>query len=331
MAKVSIVVPIYNVERYLARCLDSCINQSFKDIEIICVNDGSTDKSPEILRAYANLDSRIKIITKENGGLSSARNVGVEAAQGEYILYVDSDDYISHLLLERVYENSQKNNSDVVVFDYCLCRSNVEERKLLTIEPFADKYVNSTFNADSVDDVAYKYVPASAWIKFYKTDLLKKNSITFDEGLIFEDVSYWAKVFVAARRISYINEPLYSYFVGRDTQIMARNDEKLFDIINIYQIVEDTFKKAGYYEKFKHSIDILMIMDSLKKLSMIKPELKQDLFYAIKALNKDIDYEYYEKDEIFIFERLCARNFKLLNSVANYEEYMRVQKEVTNV
>ena len=106
MVKVSIVVPVYNVERYLARCLDSCLIQTFSDIEIICVNDGSTDSSLEILQAYANLDSRVKIITKDNGGLSSARNVGIENAVGEYILCVDSDDYISSTTIKSFKFNS---------------------------------------------------------------------------------------------------------------------------------------------------------------------------------------------------------------------------------
>lgn len=330
MAKVSIIVPVYNVEKYVSRCLDSCVNQSFEDIEIICVNDGSTDRSLEILEAYARFDSRVKIISKENGGLSSARNVGVEAAQGEYILYVDSDDYISSTTVERVYDNAQKNNSDVVIFDYYWLRAKASERRALTIEPFGNKYVNSTFNADSVDTDAYKYVPVSAWIKLYRTDLLKNNGITFDEGLIYEDISYWAKVFVKAKRISYLNEPLYAYMVGREDQIMARNDEKLFDIIKIYEIVEKEFKASGYFEKYKSSIDILMVMDSLKKLSVIKPELREDLFNALKSLNKTIDYDYYEQDGVFVFEKLSAKNFKLLNTVDNFDEFMKLQKGVFN-
>ena len=330
MAKVSIIVPVYNVERYLARCLDSCINQTFTDIEIICVNDGSTDRSLEILEAYARMDSRVKIITKENGGLSSARNTGVEVAQGEYILYVDSDDYVSSTLVENVYNNAQSNNSDVVIFDYYWLRPNVAERRALTIEPFGNKYVDSTFNADNIDFNDYKFVPVTAWVKLYKTDLLKDNGIIFDEGLIYEDISYWSKVFVNAKRISYLNEPLYAYMVGRPEQIMARNDEKLFDIIKIYEIVENTFKASGYYEKFKPAIDILMIMDSLKKLSSIRHDLRETLYDALKALNKNIDYEYYEREGVFVFEKICAGNFKLLNTTANFEEFNKLQKGVFN-
>lgn len=330
MAKVSIIVPVYNVEKYVARCLDSCINQTFEDLEIICVNDGSTDRSLEILEAYARLDSRVKFVTKGNGGLSSARNTGVEIAQGEYILYVDSDDYISSTTVERVYNNAKQNDSDVVIFDYYCLRTDPRECESLTIEPLGNKYVNSTFNADSVGAEVYKYIPVCAWVKLYRADLLKNNGIIFDEGLLYEDISYWAKVFVKAKRISYFNEPLYAYMVGRNNQIMARNDEKLFDIIKIYEIVEKVFKDSEYFDKYKSSIDILMMMDYLKKLSVIKQELREDLFNVLKSLNKTIDYDYYEQDGVFIFEKLSARNFKLLNTVDNLSEFMKLQKGVFN-
>ncbi len=331
MAKVSIIVPVFNVERYLARCLDSCINQTFEDVEIICVNDGSTDKSADILEAYANLDSRIKIITKENGGLSSARNSALEVAQGEYILFVDSDDYVSSIAVEKLYDKAQSTNSDVIMFDYFWLNSDVTKRRVLTIEAFMGKYVNSLFDASNLPVDMYKFIPVPAWTKFYKTSLIKDNGITFDEGLIYEDIAFWAKIFVKAEKIIYIQEPLYAYFVGRDDQIMARDDEKLFDIIKIYEIVENAFKTAGMYEKFKPAIDLLMIMDFLKKLSSIKPELRESLFFALKNLNKDIDYSYYNGENNANFEKIFANKFKLLNEVESFDEFEKLQKGVFNV
>lgn len=115
MAEVSIIVPVYNVASYLAKCLDSCINQNFTDMEIVCVNDGSTDSSVEILQAYSKFDSRIKIINKKNGGLSSARNAGIAEACGKYIMFVDSDDWISSDAVGKLYKNVEDNNSDVVI------------------------------------------------------------------------------------------------------------------------------------------------------------------------------------------------------------------------
>ena len=113
MAKISVVVPVYNVEAYLERCLDSLINQTLSDIEIICVNDGSTDSSPEKLEEFAKKDSRIKIINQENGGLSAARNTGIEAATGEYIGFVDSDDYVDLDFYEKLYNAATSHNADI--------------------------------------------------------------------------------------------------------------------------------------------------------------------------------------------------------------------------
>ena len=113
--KVSIIVPVYNVEKYLRQCVDSIVNQSLKEIEIICINDGSTDNSLQILEGYAQRDKRIKIINKRNEGLSTARNTGMEYATGEYIGFVDSDDFINEKMYENLYKNAKSNKSDIVM------------------------------------------------------------------------------------------------------------------------------------------------------------------------------------------------------------------------
>ena len=124
MYKLSVIIPVYNVENYLRECLDSIINQTVKDIEIICVDDGSTDSSPDILKEYQNKDSRIRIITKENGGQASARNLGIKEAQGEYIVFIDSDDFIESEMLEnllfKVSEYSKHVIPDIVLDFFCL-------------------------------------------------------------------------------------------------------------------------------------------------------------------------------------------------------------------
>ena len=117
--KISIIIPVYNVEDYLSQCLDSVLSQDFDDFEVICVNDGSTDNSLIILEKYAKLDSRIKIISQINGGLGSARNTGLKHANGEYVMFIDSDDYISEGSLKKIYYNAVSNNSDIVIFEFC--------------------------------------------------------------------------------------------------------------------------------------------------------------------------------------------------------------------
>lgn len=325
MKKVSIIIPVYNVERYLARCIDSCINQTYNNVEIICVNDGSTDGSLNILEHYKILDSRIQIINKENGGLSSARNAGVAASVGDYILFVDSDDFISCDAVEHIVRNAERNSSDVVIFDYFYAHVDRSMRKILTIIEWNDKrYENKSFNLSNVDKSAYLLIPVAAWCKFYRTEYLKENNITFFEGVIFEDVDYNAKVLSKAERITYVNEPLYHYYVGRSDQIMAKNDESLFDVISVYLSAEKTLKQSKSFEKYKASFYLLVMRDLLMKLRIIKPELQEILYNKYKEMNLDIDYEIYEKGNYNQVEKTYASLFKILNQSENYNDFLSV-------
>lgn len=325
MKKVSVIIPVYNVERYLARCIDSCINQTYNNVEIICVNDGSTDGSLNILEHYKILDSRIQIINKENGGLSSARNAGVAASVGDYILFVDSDDFISCDAVEHLVRNAERNSSDVVIFDYFYAHVDRSMRKILTIIEWNDKrYENKSFNLSNVDKSAYLLIPVAAWCKFYRTEYLKENNITFFEGVIFEDVDYNAKVLSKAERITYVNEPLYHYYVGRSDQIMAKNDESLFDVISVYLSAEKTLKQSKSFEKYKASFYLLVMRDLLMKLRIIKPELQEILYNKYKEMNLDIDYEIYEKGNYNQVEKTYASLFKILNQSENYNDFLSV-------
>lgn len=325
MVEVSIIVPVYNVEKYLAKCLDSCINQTFKDLEIICVNDGSTDRSLDILLHYQNLDSRIKIINKDNGGLSSSRNVGVNNAEGKYLLFLDSDDFLSSVAIEHLYKNAQSNSSDVVIFDFFLGHVNPSQRQILTISRWADnRYENKPFNADNIEQDDFLLIPHTAWLKLYRTEFLKQNNITFIEGIIYEDVPYFASVFTKAEKITYLKEPLYHYIIGRDGQIMGKNDETLFDIITVYKEFFAIFKQSSYFEKFKHSLYLLMMRDFLARLRIIRDDLKEKLFVAYKNIDFNIDYDYYDNYCKLESERVCVTFFKILNNTSTYQEFIEV-------
>lgn len=325
MIKVSIIIPVYNVERYLSRCIDSCINQSYTDIEIICINDGSTDRSLQILECYKNLDSRITIINKENGGLSSARNAGVKVAVGKYILFVDSDDFLSCNAVENLVANAEENSSDIVIFDYFYGHVEHSKRYILTIKEWSNKkYQNSPFNIMTADKSAYLFIPVAACCKLYRTEFLKENNITFVEGVIYEDVAYWADIFAKAERITYLNEPLYHYYVGRNNQIMAKNDESLFDVIKVYSYAEKSLKQSPAFDKYKESFYILLMRDFLMKLQVIKPDLKQQLYNKYKEMELNIDYDWYQNGAYNKIEKSYVKLFKLLKESDNFDELVRV-------
>ncbi len=329
MAEVSIIIPVYNVEKFLARCLETVIIQTFKDIEIICVNDGTTDCSLKILEQYAKLDNRIKIINKENGGLSSARNAGVREATGKYLLFVDSDDWISSVTVEKLYNNAEKNNADVVVFNYLMGDSQLKDVRPIVIMEYKDMYKDNPFNIDNMSELSYKEIPVTTWCKFYRTDLVKDN-ILFYEDMIYEDVPFWADVYVRAKRITYLPEFLYYYRTGRSDQITSFSDKRIFDIIKGYQRVQTTLEHFNYWEKYKHAVQLLMMMDLMMKLRMIEPQYRQELFNTYKSLPVEIDFDYYKTQKLLSFEEAGVMLYKKLLDLS-YDEFMEELKKVYNV
>lgn len=205
---VTVVVPIYNVENYLDRCVSSIINQSYDNLEIILVDDGSKDNSPKICDSYEKKDSRIKVIHKKNGGLSDARNKGIDIASGKYICFVDSDDWIECDMIERMYNTIQKDNSNISI-----CRRNRaydDGRKI--IEEYKKYPKNNLF--DNIEGLRYLMsfcgYDMSVCDKMFELQLFE--DIRFPFGKTCEDSFTTYKIFHKASKISYIDEPFYNYF-----------------------------------------------------------------------------------------------------------------------
>lgn len=211
---ISVIVPIYKVEKYLKKCIDSIINQTYKNLEIILVDDGSPDNCPKICDEYANQDSRVRVIHKENGGLSDARNAGMEAATGECILFVDSDDWIKPRMIEDMHCRMIEDNSDLVSSGVIWVDENGDEIRTVTVNE------NCIFNSEQamaalINDGKLKQ---HVWNKLYKADLIK--NIPFDKGKYHEDV-YWSyKAIGEAQRVS-IEKNSYYYYVQRSESIMG--------------------------------------------------------------------------------------------------------------
>lgn len=200
--KVSVIVPVYNVERYLGKCLKSLIQQSLKDIEIICINDGSTDKSLEILHKFAKLDSRIVIINKENEGQSVARNIGVKAARGEFIGFVDSDDWVDTNYYEKLYNAAKNTNSDIACAGFKRCgkikssiRKSYKQQKIYT-------EITDKLDADKLPQDNF------VWNKIYKRD---KWDFTFTQGRCYEDVAVMIQILYHYKQMVTVPKTYYNY------------------------------------------------------------------------------------------------------------------------
>lgn len=211
---ISVIVPVYNVEKYLEKCIKSITNQTYHNLEIILVNDGSQDKSGKICDFWAQKDSRIKVIHKENGGLSDARNVGIKIATGEYIGFVDSDDYINPNFYEILMTNMNRYKADISA---CSIRKFSEEEVLdesLSLNEKVYTFITEEALSDLIDE---NILNQTVWNKLYKREVI--NDIYFEFGKIHEDVFWTYQVFGNAKKVVYINQELY-YYLQRSGSIM---------------------------------------------------------------------------------------------------------------
>lgn len=216
---ITIILPIYNVEKYLEESLRSILNQSYKDYELIVVDDGSTDKSLDILNKYKSKFNKIKIFTKDNRGVSEARNLALSHAKGDYILFVDSDDFLKKDMVEKMVLKAKESQSDIVISNYCLYYEENKFYKALTDMPKA-----ITYSSFQVIDMILKYkFQGQLWNKLFKYSFLKENNFTFEEGRYIQDIFPVFKVISKAKKITYIDDELYFYRQREGSTVHKRN------------------------------------------------------------------------------------------------------------
>lgn len=228
MPKLSIIVPIYNVEKYLARCIESILNQTFKDFELILVNDGSTDNCRKICEEYKKKDSRIIIVDKKNAGLSSARNLGLDTSNGEYIGFVDSDDFIDVNMYEILLNIINTNDSDIVICDYYkINEDNIKKYEKVKLKN-KDIRVENINNFDSIEKVltvGEKFIIACN--KIYKRSLF--DNLRYKEGVIYEDEFLAHRILYKCSKVSVINQALYYYVQRKGSIVNSEFSSKKFD------------------------------------------------------------------------------------------------------
>lgn len=213
---ISIIVPIYNVERYLERCVDSLRNQTYASIEIILVDDGSKDGCPEICDEYVRKDKRIKVIHKQNGGLSDARNAGLNEASGKYVMYVDSDDYVETDACERLIAGMDE-GVDIVIGAYCEITNGVSAIKRHSNLVDGMRYSAKEYMLRAIEKNEW-YAPA--WLNLYDKDFLLKNQLYYKVGRYYEDTEILPRLFLAAQDVVYIDYAFYNYEI-RENSIMT--------------------------------------------------------------------------------------------------------------
>lgn len=262
MPKVSVIVPVYNVEKYISKCLDTLVNQTLDDIEIIIVNDGSKDKSKEIIKKYEIKNSqKIKYYEKENGGLSDARNYGMKYANGEYIAFLDSDDYVELDMYEKMYEIAKKENSDMVECNF------IWEYPNKTRDDIGEIYNNKKEMIEKIRVVA--------WNKLIKKEIVEKSKVSFPVGFRYEDVEFTYKLIPYLNKVSFIKKPLVHY-IQRENSISNMQNEKTKEIFEVLDNVLRFYKENNFYEEYKNELEYVytryLLCSSL--LRMVKIEDK---------------------------------------------------------
>ncbi len=300
---ISVIIPVYNDEEYLHVCINSVINQTYKDLEIICVDDDSSDSSYEILKYFANKDSRIKILKNEtNKGLGFNRNRGLEVANGKYVSFLDSDDWISPTTLEKAFICAEKNNLDFLMYKSIVYYEDSQSfgmEKYYDME-FMDKWENKVFNHWELDKTKLFSIPVAAWNKLYLKSFLDENNIRFpNENLIHEDNPFYCKLITSAKRISVLNEYLHNRR-RRDGSIMTWSNERLFDNIDIvYKILDVFLENPKLYEYYKQEVLFYIFITVLDaKYEQIDEKYKEQFFEAVVNVYNNFINNYGLYDDI---------------------------------
>jgi len=303
MSKISIIVPIYNVEEYLEKCIKSILNQSFKEFELILVDDGSPDKCGEICDNYLNLDNRVKVIHKENGGLSSARNAGLKIANGEYVAFVDSDDWIEDIMYEKLYNIIQKNNADIAQCKYLKAfdeniQSTLDNNVNIEIIRNFDA-LNNLYNERYIETVV-------TWNKLYKRSLF--NGIEFPNGKINEDEFTTHKLLYKANKIILYDKEMYYYRQTPNSIMNNKFNLKRFDLL-------EALKERLYF--FKNINDKALYRKTLKRYIWVLKEyyFKSEKQFNDKKILKKLKMEYNSKFNEYLKNDQANFKEKIMDSI----------------
>ena len=279
--KVSVIIPVYNTEKYLRQCLDSVVNQTLKDIEIICVDDGSTDGSLDILREYESKDSRVKVLTQKNLFAGVARNTGIKVASGEYLFFLDSDDYCDHNLLMLSVNKADALQTDIVVFDH-FCFDEIsekkEKRKDIYFVSLSDKM--KTFSRQDIPNRIMSSVNPVPWNKLIRRDFIAKYGLHFEALSSTNDITFSALCAACASKITYIEKPLLYYRVNLSSSITSGKKYKLDNVITALLQTYNQAKKLPFFTEIFASIQYFFISNLYYALTRYAGKKNEQLYQA---------------------------------------------------
>lgn len=308
--KISIIIPVYNVEKYIRQCIDSVLDQTFKDFELILVDDGSTDNSGEILDEYGKKDSRVIAIHKKNEGCPAARNDGLKAGQGDYIYLMDSDDYLEPDTLEAMYESAVKNDADVVIADHYEFKQDGQQK---VVRLFSKEFV--TDDPKIISDLQntvlyYCYSPyftpeskglglAAPWTKLVRSELILNNNLLFDPDVkgIFDDGLFALNVFEYAKKVTYIQKLTYHYRILPGSLIHRYNKNRIQINEIIFKKIRDFQSRNNKNEDFKNAYyaRVVLYLSNLCNVYFLNKEYEGSPQKSLREFFKTVKSEPYHE------------------------------------
>lgn len=314
MPKVSVIVPINNVEKYLEKCINSLLSQTLEDIQIILVNDGSKDNSGNIAKEYEkNNKDRVIYVEKENGGLSDARNYGLKYATGDFIAFLDSDDYIEKNAYEEMYNKAIEENADYVECDF--------------IWEFPNKIrVDKQYPYKNKKEML-SFVRVVAWNKLIKRQLITDNNLEFPKGLRYEDVEFTYKLIPFINKFAYVDKP-FIHYVQREGSIANVQNERTAEIFTVLDNVIEFYKKNNIYEKYRDELEYnyarYLLCSSLKRMCKIKDKTIREKLLTESWERLNLNFPNWKENVILKTVNIGKNKYMRTVNKSTYKIYSKI-------
>jgi len=303
--KVSVVIPVYNTQRYLRQCMESVLAQTLREIEIICVDDGSTDGSVDVIKKYMAQDGRISLIQQGNRYAGAARNNGMEHAKGKYIVFLDSDDFFERDMLESMYEAAKSSGAQIVV---CGAREydasegkTIDRPEYLKTELLPKTAVGGTFSSEDIKDLIFQFTCDAPWNKMYLLEFVKSYELYFQEVKRANDTRFVNASLAAAKKIAVIDKPLVNYRINHGGNLQSTYDDRPFTFYDTLKGLNEELKRIGVYETVRKSyvnkalglaLNGLGRMKSYKSYATVYNRLKSGAFEELEIDGHEKSYYY---------------------------------------
>ena len=322
MSKISVILPVFNGEKYIKKAIESVLNQNFNDFELIIVNDGSTDNTLKIINSFD--DERIKVLNQLNQGPGASRNNALKIAEGKYIMFLDSDDWFRYDALKTAFEHISKFKSDIAFFQMInYNKGKVYENDWFNLSSFDETFENRVFKASDTPCSIFD-LSVGVCQKIYNHDFLKKINARFPESIFFEDMPFFYYVYLKAERISILKEVLY-YRRKHDESITHVVDEKFFDTVKAGQILMEEFIENDWYDIYVYDLLAYKINGPRFALRDIPLKHKDKMFMLIKSDYEQIKTTKYYDDFLKYLGPVKKKFFLDVLKAKNYKYFINLQ------